>query len=350
MDLGRTPLTHLAEKRPASIPLDALFALTREGFAYVGSDAHVLAWNDSAAELTGLPAERVLDRDVRTVLVDGAAIVGVPFDGRSRSIRVGVETREGIRWFAAEVVGLNADAYGWLCSFGPERRHREIEQLKNEIVAAVSHELKTPIAAIKAYAGTLRDNPDAVAAERDEYLGVIDEQADRLTRAVDDLLLASRVDADQLLNERVTVPLDDVLGAALDLLQLDPQTHPIVRRTAGVAVSGDRDLLREILRQLIDNAAKFSTPGSEITIAARVEEGMTIVDVVDEGIGIPDEHLEYVFERFYRVEHLLTAESGGTGLGLFIVAALVRAHGGSVSVQSVADRGSTFTVALPVRS
>jgi signal transduction histidine kinase len=352
MDLGRTPPTHVAEQRPGSIPLDALLALTRDGIAYVASNAHVLAWNDQAAALTGLTLDRVLDRDVRTLLIDGAAIVGVPFDGRPRPVRVGIDTRDGVRWLAASVMGLNLDAqsHGWLCSFGPERRHREIEQLKNEIVAAVSHELKTPIATIKAYAETLRDNSAAVAAARDEFLAVIDEQADRLTRAVDDLLLASRVDADQLLNERVTVSLDEVIDGAIALLSIDSQTHPIVRRTAGVTLSGDRALLCEMLRHLIDNAVKFSPNGAPIEIAGRIDGNATVVDVVDAGIGIADEHLPYVFERFYRVEHQLTAEAGGAGLGLFIVAALARAHGGKVSVYSEFGRGTRFTLHLPVRA
>jgi signal transduction histidine kinase len=351
MDFGRTPPTHVAEKRPSSIPLDALLALTREGFAYIGPDALILAWNESAAEVTGLPAERAIGSDVRNILVGGAAIVALPFDGLARNMRVGVEARDGVRWLAASAIGINADslAYGWLCTFGPERRHREIEQLKNEIVAAVSHELKTPIATIKAYAETLRENSEAVATARDEYLGIIDEQADRLTRAVDDLLLASRVDADQLLNERVTVPLDDVIDAAIASLQLDRQAHPISRATAGVTVSGDRELLREILRHLIDNAVKFSPDGSPILISGRTEGAVTVVEVIDKGVGIADEHLPYVFERFYRVEHLLTTESSGAGLGLFIVAALARAHGGTVSVSSEPGNGSTFATHLPVR-
>ena len=352
MDFGRTPPTHVAEQRPSSIPLDALLALTREGFAYIGSDALVLAWNAAAADLTGLPSERVLDQDIRTVLIEGAAVVAVPFDGLARSMRVGVNARDGVRWLAAAVVGVNVDSHthGWLCSFGPERRHREIEQLKNEIVAAVSHELKTPIATIKAYADTLRENSVAVDAARDEYLGIIDEQADRLARAVDDLLLASRVDADQLLNERVTVPLSEIVDAAVASMQFDRDRHPISRSTDGVSVSGDRELLREIVRHLLDNAVKFSDPGSPIVVSGHADDNVTTIEVTDRGIGIADEHLPYVFERFYRVEHLLTAESGGAGLGLFIVAALARAHGGTVSVYSEPGKGSTFATHLPVRA
>ena len=105
-----------------------------------------------------------------------------------------------------------------------------------------------------------------------------------------------------------------------------------------------------MLRHVIDNAVKFSEAGSSIVVAGRSDGNVTTIEVIDSGIGITDDHLPYVFERFYRVEHLLTAESGGAGLGLFIVAALARAHGGTASVSSEPGKGSTFSIHLPVRA
>jgi two-component system, OmpR family, phosphate regulon sensor histidine kinase PhoR len=327
-------------------------ALTHEGFAYVGSDANVAAWNHALTALCGITPERAVGNDVRRLFTNGQAIVQVPFDGTVRDLRVGYETREGLRWMHVSVVAVNLDAstHGWLCSFGPERRYREIEQLKNEIVAAVSHELKTPIASIKAFATTLRENPDAIGTQRDEFLSVIDEQADRLTRAVDDLLMASRVEVEQLLQRRVPVPLDEVIDAALRSLSAEERGAAIVRETRDVILSGDPELLREILRHLIENAIKFSPAGRTITVEGEFREDSTVVHVRDNGIGIADEHLPYIFDRFYRVEHELTAQVGGNGLGLFIVEALVRAHGGRISVTSEPEVGTTFTIFLPARS
>ena len=286
----RSDATYARSRATAEFhPADALLALTREGFAYIGSDARVLAWNASAAELTGLSSERVLDHDVRSILIDGAAIVAVPFDGEARTMRVGVNARDGVRWLAAAVVGVNLDSHthGWLCSFGPERRHREIEQLKNEIVAAVSHELKTPIATIKAYADTLRENSVAVSAARDEYLGIIDEQADRLARAVDDLLLASRVDADQLLHERVTVPLSGLTRPSRRCSSIASSSDS--RRPRHEGLRRSRTPSRD-LRHLIDNAVKFSS-GFDDRRSGHADGNVTIVEVTDRGIGIADEHL-----------------------------------------------------------
>jgi two-component system, OmpR family, phosphate regulon sensor histidine kinase PhoR len=232
----------------------------------------------------------------------------------------------------------------------PERlRYREIEQLKTEIIAAISHELKTPIASIKAYATTLRVNPDAVAAQRDEFLRIIEDEADRLARAVDDLLLASRVEAKHLLKERVLIALDDVIDNALAALGLDQEDHPVVRRTRSIMLSGDPELLCDVFIHLIDNAAKFSPAGASILIEASTAERNVTVDVTDEGPGIAPEHVPYIFDRFYRVERELTATAGGSGLGLFIVRGLVHAHGGSVGVRSEPGCGSTFTLRLPLR-
>ncbi|MBV8491065.1 MAG: HAMP domain-containing histidine kinase [Candidatus Eremiobacteraeota bacterium] len=351
MDFGRTPFADVAERRPSAIPLDALLALSNDGFAFVDATAQVVTWSEGAAALSGIPTERALHADVRSLFIKGESIVSVPFDGIAREIRIATDSGGNVHWLHAIVVAVDVDAttHGWFCSFGPERRYREIEQLKNELVAAVSHELKTPIASIKAYATTLLENPEGTQEQRQEFLRVIEDQADRLARAVDDLLLASRVDAEQLLKRRVWISLDEAVSNALRALQFDEMAHPLVRHTKGVRVSGDPQLLHEILTALIDNARKFSSPGAPIGIEGEMHPHETVIRIRDAGIGIVDEHLEYIFERFYRVERELTASAGGTGLGLYIVKALVRAHGGTIEVTSRPEMGSTFTVYLPVR-
>ncbi|HTU83206.1 MAG TPA: HAMP domain-containing sensor histidine kinase [Candidatus Acidoferrales bacterium] len=351
MDFGRTAFTDVTQPRPSAVPLDALLALSNDGFAFVSADARIVSWSEGAAALSGIPSERALDADVRSLFAGGESVVATPFDGVARDVRIGVETATGTQWLRAVVVAVDLDAhhYGWLFSFGPERRYREIEQLKNEIVAAVSHELKTPIASIKAYATTLRENPEGTAPQQEDFLRVIEDQADRLTRAVDDLLVASRVDVEQLLKRRVTVALDEVVDGALRALSFDERAHPLVRRTQGLSLNGDPELLHEIFFQLLDNARKFSSPGAPVGIEGEMRRHETVVRVRDAGIGIAEEDLPYVFERFYRVESESTAQTGGTGLGLFIVHGLVRAHGGTIAVTSRPGKGSTFTLTLPVR-
>jgi signal transduction histidine kinase len=230
------------------------------------------------------------------------------------------------------------------------RRIDEIEQLKNELVSTVSHELKTPLAAIKAYTATLRQNPELYAEKREEYLRIVEEQADRLSRLIEDLLLVTRVEAGQLLRRRTTIPLDAVLDEALAEIHFDTKRYPIERETAAATVSGDPDRLRDLFRNLIENAIKYSPEGGPIVVRARETDDTTVVEVSDSGIGISAGDLPYIFERFYRAESEVASAAGGSGLGLYITRAIVRAHGGTIEARSEAGRGTTFTACLPKRS
>ena len=230
------------------------------------------------------------------------------------------------------------------------QRIDEIEQLKNELVSTVSHELKTPLAAIKAYTATLRQNPELYAEKREEYLRIVEEQADRLSRLIDDLLLVTRVEAGQLLRRRTITSVDEVLDEALAEIHFDHSHHPIERETGGAKISGDPDRLRDLLRNLIENAMKYCPNGGPIVVRARENGTQTVLEVSDCGIGISADDLPYIFERFYRAESDISTAAGGSGLGLYIARAIARAHGGTIEASSEPGRGTTFTVSLPKRS
>ncbi len=238
---------------------------------------------------------------------------------------------------------------GWLLAFAPKHRVEEIEQLKNELVSTVSHELKTPLAAIKAYTATLRANPRLYESQRNEFLGVVEQQADRLSRLVDDMLLVTRVDSGQMLRRRTTVSVDALIGGALHELHHDPVLHPVRRRCDGVTVSGDPERLQDIFRNLLENAFKYSPGGGDVDVTASANGEQTTVTIRDRGIGIAEADVPYIFDRFYRAEAQSAAKIGGSGIGLYIVHALVRAHGGTIDVRSEVAGGTTFTLRLPVR-
>jgi signal transduction histidine kinase len=192
----------------------------------------------------------------------------------------------------------------------------------------------------------MRANPDALAEHRNDFLATIEEQADRLARAVDDLLLVGRVNAQHLLSTRASVTLDRLLDRTSE--RLGPTVADrLERRNTAVTLSGDPDLLGNALLHLVDNALKFS-PDTTTVVIEGLDEGLRVaVRVSDRGIGIGEEHLPYIFDRFYRVEHNLTAATGGSGLGLTIAREIVQAHGGAVTVESAPHGGSTFTISLP---
>ncbi len=356
MDIGRTlppdvTADLLDELVASKARFDALLGVAADGIAHIDASGTVARWNVAAETISGIAADRALGSRLDALVPGGwKAVRAIPPDGASHPVRwrFGASGRAPVR---AQVVAIvrGGAVDGWLVSFAPQHRFDEIEQLKNELVGSISHELKTPLATIKAYVETLRDHALSPEDAR-RYLDVMGEQADRLARAIDDLLLVSRVEAGQLLKRRETIPLDVVIDEALLAIAFDAALHPIERRTDGVDISGDPELLRDALAQVIENAAKFSEPGEVIEICGERREGRCVVSVADRGVGIADEHLPYIFDRFYRVDRALASASDGSGLGLFIASALARAHGGTIDVRSEPGHGSTFTFSLPVRA
>lgn len=240
---------------------------------------------------------------------------------------------------------------------------RRLESIRRDFVANVSHELKTPLSAIKAYAETLRNGAltDPETARR--FLARIEEQADRLHGLIMDMLMLARIESDQQTFEIVSVDVAQVAAACLEdrrasaeakriRLSIEPQQLPC-------RVRADREGLCQIFDNLIDNAIKYTPEGGQVTVAwhcdpsnaqdasASAETPLVRIMVRDTGIGIRPEDQRRVFERFYRVDKARSRELGGTGLGLAIVKHLAQAFSGRVSVESEVGRGSTFIVELP---
>lgn len=338
------------------LAVKALLAATAQvvSDAVVHLDEHrrIVRFSPSAERLLGFSAESVIGNAFDTLLHESNAAEVCTAEERAQTHSVVLRDSldEPIRVTAHSIALRRGNAMdGWMIAFTPKHRVEEIEQLKNELVSTVSHELKTPLAAIKAYTSTLRANPSLYQSHRDEFLGVVEQQADRLSRLVDDMLLVTRVESGQLLRRRVMVTLDSIIDEALRDIQHDPVAHPIERRCAGVTLSGDPERLRDIFRNLLENALKYSPRGGAVEIAGNSDGRQTVVTIRDRGVGIAEADLPYIFDRFYRVESSETQGIGGSGLGLYIVHALVRAHGGTIDAHSEPGDGTTFTLRLPVR-
>lgn len=344
MDFRRSSPENVAGGHVFSIPFDDLARFSLDGFCLVDAHGRIAAWSDVAATQSGIGATEALGKRFADLFVNTDALIHS--SAASTAIQIGIAHERPLRWLRATALDL---ADGWLVSFGPQRRFARIEELKNELLAVISHEVNTPIATIKALAALMRERPDMPVAQRDESLTTIDEESSRLARAIERLLWAARVDADHLPTRRERCTVDTLLDAALAHVGQEPQTRKFVRETQGVEVSGDPELLGEVFRHLLENAMKFSSPQSAIEITARSQVGSTTISVRDHGIGIAREHLPYIFERFYRVEANLTATTGGYGLGLYTVQALLRAHNGTITVESEPGVGSTFTIEIPER-
>ena len=227
---------------------------------------------------------------------------------------------------------------------------RRLENLRRDFVANVSHELKTPLSSIKAYAETLLSGALEDKEHRRQFVARIDEQADRLHQLIQDLLSLARIESGVEVHQIVPVPLAELMSECLAHHAPAAEAKQIALScespAPSVCVAADYEGLREILDNLVDNAIKYTPNGGRVTIRTRHDDGHVLIDVQDTGIGIAAEDQPRVFERFYRVDRARSRELGGTGLGLSIVKHLVQAFGGSVSLSSAPGAGSTFTVRL----
>ena len=227
----------------------------------------------------------------------------------------------------------------------------QLTRMRRDFVANVSHELKTPLTAIRGFAETLRDGAVEDPQTALRFLDRILQQSARLQALLEDLLTLSRLESLEGKKEADAVSLDRLLEDCLEpiapqiqekeiRLEIATEAHPIVL--------GDREALERLVINLLDNAVKYNRTGGSVTARLALENGDALLEVVDSGIGIPAGSLNRVFERFYRVDKGRSREEGGTGLGLAIVKHVAQLHGGRVEVTSELGKGSRFRVCIPV--
>jgi two-component system phosphate regulon sensor histidine kinase PhoR len=254
--------------------------------------------------------------------------------------------------FAVTVAPIQADgARGAVLVLHDISELRRLERVRQDFVANVSHEFKTPLTAIQGFAETLLGGALEDPQNSQRFLGIIREHAARLGRLTDDLLKLSEIEAGKLELEMHPVPMGELIEACAETTRLKAAEKNISLKldcpSDLPAVRGDSIRLREVLQNLLDNAVQYTPSGGAITVQA-IAENQVAIAVIDTGIGIPQAEQERIFERFYRVDAARSREVGGTGLGLSIARHLVEAHGGLIEVKSEVERGSTFTVFLPL--
>jgi len=225
----------------------------------------------------------------------------------------------------------------------------QLDRLRRDLVANVSHELKTPISALRAH---LENLLDGVERPDPETLQVMLTQSERLGRLVDQLLDLSRLESGDVPLHREDVPLAPLVSEVLSEIE-------VARAGRGVEIRGsvpgdlpsvyaDRERIHQVLFNLLDNAVRFTPEGGRVTVSAETHDGSIDVHVADTGPGIPPEHLPRLFERFYRADPARAQKDGGTGIGLAIARSVVEAHGGRIWADSRPGEGSMFTFELPV--
>ncbi|MHB8079203.1 MAG: ATP-binding protein, partial [Candidatus Krumholzibacteriia bacterium] len=340
---------------------EAVLASMLEGVLAVDGEERVIVLNLAAARLLRVEIPRALGRPLGEVarnadlrrFVGGVLAARAAREGEFRLDDPARAGSERIMQAHGTVLRDGAGSgIGALVVLNDVTRLRRLETVRREFVANVSHELKTPITAIKGFVETLLEGEAKDRAETLRFLEVVARQADRLNAIIEDLLTLSRIEQEEtgdgiaLAATAVCGPLQAALLACEPLAR--EREIPVTLDCApDLEARVNAALLEQAVINLVDNALKYSEAGRPVLVAAmRTAAGLEI-RVRDGGCGIAREHLPRLFERFYRVDRGRSRRQGGTGLGLAIVKHIVKAHGGTVGVESAPGEGSTFTIVIP---
>ncbi|HWF87917.1 MAG TPA: ATP-binding protein [Pyrinomonadaceae bacterium] len=335
--------------------LSATMTGMREGLLVVDKDMRVVASNPAARKLFN-PTLPALESQRLTELTRNPAIYSAFLDGLKGSERSGikVETHGPERQiFDLRVIPIGTvngnGAEGALGVFFDITRTERLEHVRQEFLSNVSHELRTPLTSILAFVETLENGAIEDPESSQRFLSIIRKNASRMQGLIDDILELTAIEGGNVTLRAAPVELHDVVQDVCDSLNAKAAAQGVVLENKvdpEVMVYADARRLEQMLTNLIDNAIKFSREHGTVVISHEPGERDRIL-VRDNGDGIPAQHLERLFERFYRVDRARSREMGGTGLGLAIVKHLALLHGGEVTVTSELGKGSTFTIHLP---
>lgn len=243
---------------------------------------------------------------------------------------------------------------GTMCVIHDNTSRYELDKSRREFVADVSHELRTPLTGIKGAVETVLEYPTLDAEMRDNFLHMAVEECDRMTRIVSDLLVLSRLDNKRTAWKIETFSANTFLDHLYDVMSVEAKNreHTFTKNYPDMMpeLTGDKEKLQQVLINILSNAMKYTPDGGHILMEAHAAEKGIAICVSDNGMGIPEEDLPRLFERFYRVEKARSSDAGGTGLGLAIAKEIIDAHGGEIRVESVSGNGTNVHVLLPYES
>src|SRR4029077_3832800 len=327
-----------------------------EGVAVISGDERIIFSNQAFSRILGL--EEVREIEGRPVLEvarqsDLLAAIKMALGGQQQVSSEIVVGTVRPRSFAVTAAPVQASGHkGAVLVLHEITDLRRLERVRQDFVANVSHEFRTPLTAIQGFAETLLTGALEDPANRRRFVEIIREHAARLARLTEDLLKLSRIEAGQLKLEFRPVSVTQLIESCIETAQLKAVPRQLSLQTRLPErlppVRGDSNSLQEVLQNLLDNALQYTPAGGKIEVSAAYTDGRVVVTVADTGIGIPQVEQERIFERFYRVDAARSRQAGGTGLGLSIARHIMEAHGGRLWVESAVGEGSRFHFSLPV--
>jgi len=332
-----------------------------EGVVALDSTQRILFANETALKLLGLTNtttegkrlwELIRNRDLMDLVSDSLAQP----DPKKKELAWSLGAAKSLTIHAARLPGV--PVRGAVLVLHDTTELRRLERLRQDFVANVSHELKTPLAVIKVCAETLADGAMDDSVNRMRFLNQILDQSERLNTLIMDLLSLARIEAETEMFEKVAIPVgemvnhsvashQDITKSKSQILVSQPMTGDFAPEE-GMAAWCDEEAFLQILDNLLDNAVRYTPDGGKIEVNWGRGKDFVIIEVRDNGVGIPEADLPRIFERFYRVDKARSKQLGGTGLGLSIVKHLAQAMNGTITATSQVGKGTSFTLQLPV--
>ena len=336
--------------------LEAVLSSMIEGVIALDSDGEVKLANNAACQMFSVIKPELIGRKLINILRFPELIEAVESTLKNRVFSdtefttVG-ETRNTIR-AQISVLDVGDEKPGAAIVLHDVTELRQLETLRQDFVANVSHELKTPLASIRAYAETLKMGAINDPENNLKFLKRIEDQADTLNQQIQDLIQLARVESAQTAFEIVRINLKRLCQESVDTFASEADSLKVKlalqERTKDVFIDADYEAIRTIVNNLISNALHYTPERGRVTVILSQTDRLATIEVADTGIGISAEHQSRIFERFYRVDKARSRDMGGTGLGLAIVKHLAQAFDGNVELTSTEGQGSTFSIHFPL--
>lgn len=337
----------------------AILSSMIEGVMAVDAEGRIVSLNGACADFLDIEQMQAVGRNVEEIVRNSELqqFIQNTLQGKDQSDATDVlvinDGERFLQFHGTSLTDSKGQGNGAVIVLHDITRIHRLEEVRRDFVANVSHELKTPITSIKGFVETLQEGALNNPQEAVRFLEIIARHADRLNAIVDDLLSLSRLEEDsekrRLFFENTY--LKPVLASALELAKIKAEKKNIIVELVcdeSIAAKINSALVEQAVLNLIDNAVKYSNDNSNVKIIVQKQEKDVLISVCDQGYGIEKQHLSRIFERFYVVDKSRSRKLGGTGLGLSIVKHISQVHGGSVTVESKVNEGSTFTINLPL--
>ena len=340
----------LAEVNGERNKLNTLFIYMAEGMVAFGKNGRILHMNPAAQRMLGLEFDPELtyaqvfpNMEIEEAdLAEDGKCIEIDYAANKRILKI----------FLTMFGGADGENGGIMAVMHDITEQTKLDSSRREFVANVSHELRTPLTNVKGYTETLLDAGDDIDPQsRRSFLQVIYNESDRMTHIVKDLLTLSQLDYGRMDLRLAELPVEMIVANIASAMMIEAKNQGLTLETSFQRplpnILADQARMEQVIANVISNAVKYNRPGGRVEVSAFVEGDQVAVRVKDTGIGIPQEDIPRLFERFYRVDKARSRERGGTGLGLAIAKEIVEQHNGTIQVESQLDRGTAVTIRIP---